>query len=55
MDAGSGIVNVLNEKAVAAIGPPTADVLRKYGVAVDVMPERFTFEDMVDAVQETLK
>ena len=51
MDAGSGIVDVLNEGVVAAIGPPTADVLQKYGVEVDVMPERFTFKDMVDAVQ----
>lgn len=55
MDAESGIVDVLNEKAVAAIGPPTADVLQMYGVEVDVVPERFTFEDMVDSVQETLK
>ena len=55
MAAESRIVDMLNEKAVAAIGPPTADVLQAYGVEVDVMPERFTFEDMVDAVQETLK
>lgn len=55
MDAESGIVDVLNGRIVAAIGPPTAEVLRSYGVKVDVMPERFTFEGMVDALEECVK
>ncbi len=45
-----GIVDVLCESVVAAIGYPTADVLSGYGVSVDVMPEKFTFKDMVDAI-----
>ncbi|HDN65923.1 MAG TPA: uroporphyrinogen-III synthase [Methanosarcinales archaeon] len=50
MGAEEEIVNVLCERVVAAIGDPTADVLSGYGVSVDVMPEKFTFEDMVDAI-----
>ena len=50
MGAESGIVDVLCERVVAAIGDPTADVLSGYGVSVDVMPEKFTFRDMVDAI-----
>ena len=46
------IVDVLCERVVAAIGDPTADVLSGYGVSVDVMPEKFTFRDMIDALQE---
>lgn len=49
--AEAGIVDVLCERVVAAIGDPTADVLSGYGVSVDVMPEKFTFRDMVDALQ----
>jgi len=50
MGAEVKIVDVLCEKVVAAIGDPTADVLSGYGVSVDVMPEKFTFVDMVDAI-----
>ena len=50
MGAESGIVDVLCERVVAAIGDPTADVLSGYGVSVDVLPEKFTFKDMVDAI-----
>lgn len=50
MGAEAGIVDVLCERVVAAIGDPTADVLSGYGVSVDVMPEKFTFKDMVDAI-----
>lgn len=46
------IVDVLCERVVAAIGDPTADVLFGYGVSVDVMPEKFMFRDMIDALQE---
>jgi uroporphyrinogen-III synthase len=52
MGAEVGIVDVLCERVVAAIGDPTADVLSGYGVSVDVMPEKFTFRDMIDALQE---
>ncbi|MEA1895726.1 MAG: uroporphyrinogen-III synthase [Euryarchaeota archaeon] len=50
MGAEGKIVDVLCERIVAAIGDPTADVLFGYGVSVDVMPEKFTFKDMVDAI-----
>ena len=52
MGAGARIVDVLNERVVAAIGNPTADVLSGYGAGVGVMPEKFTFKDMIDALQE---
>lgn len=36
---------------VAAIGKPTAAELERLGVQVDVMPERFTFEAMLQALR----
>lgn len=47
MDAEPGIVDALNGSIVAAIGPPTARALQDYGVDVDLVPERFTFRDML--------
>lgn len=44
----------INAKKVAVIGHPTADFLKKSGIRVDVVPERFTFEDMVDALLKVL-
>lgn len=41
------IIRVLNEKTVAAIGKPTADTLSEFGVKVKVMPERYTFEELL--------
>lgn len=35
---------------VAAIGKPTAEELKRLGVRVDVMPEKFTFEAMLKAL-----
>jgi uroporphyrinogen-III synthase len=40
----------INAKKVAVIGTPTADFLRENGIRVDVVPERFLFEDMIDAL-----
>jgi len=37
---------------VAAIGPPTADELKRLGIRVDVMPDRYTFEEMLKAIKE---
>jgi uroporphyrinogen III methyltransferase/synthase len=34
---------------VAAIGPGTADVLRRFGVEADLVPERFVAESLVEA------
>ncbi|RZN40563.1 MAG: uroporphyrinogen-III synthase, partial [Methanosarcinales archaeon] len=47
----SGVVNMLNGRVVAAIGPPTAETLQQYGVKVQVVPERFIFKDMLDALE----
>ncbi len=37
---------------VAAIGPGTARVLAKHGIQVDVLPERFVAESLVDALTD---
>lgn len=37
---------------VAAIGPSTARVLAKHGIAVDVMPDRAVAESLVDALSD---
>ncbi len=41
------IIRVLNEKTVAAIGKPTAKTLSEFGVKIKVMPERYTFEELL--------
>jgi uroporphyrinogen III methyltransferase/synthase len=41
----------LANATVAAIGKPTAAELERLGVQVDVMPERFTFEAMLQALR----
>jgi uroporphyrinogen-III synthase len=43
--------DLLNTKvAVVAIGPVTADALSEIGVNVDVIPERYLFEEAIDAL-----
>jgi len=44
----------INAKKVAAIGHPTAEFLKSNGIRVDVVPERFTFEEMIDALARVL-
>ena len=44
----------VNAKKVAVIGNPTAEFLRNSGIRVDVVPERFTFEDMIEALAKVL-
>jgi uroporphyrinogen-III synthase len=41
----------LDRGIVAAIGKPTAEELSRLGVKVDVMPENFTFEAMLQAIR----
>ncbi len=41
------IIRILNEKTVAAIGKPTSETLSGFGVHVGIMPERYTFEDLL--------
>lgn len=52
MGVGDQIVNILNDSTVAAIGIPTADTVKSYGVEVQVIPDRYTFEDLVKKVKE---
>jgi uroporphyrinogen-III synthase len=42
----------INAKKVAVIGNPTAAFLKENGIRVDVVPEKFTFEEMVDALAD---
>ena len=46
------IVNVLNDSIVAAIGIPTADTLKSYGVNVEVIPDKYTFEELVKKIKQ---
>ncbi len=41
------IVRIMNEKTVAAIGKPTAETLSEFGVKVKVVPERYTFGELL--------
>lgn len=41
------IIRVMNEKTVAAIGKPTSETLSGFGVNVRIMPERYTFEELL--------
>ncbi|WP_369425726.1 uroporphyrinogen-III C-methyltransferase [Methanothrix sp.] len=44
----------LDSALVVAIGPPTASVLRELGVRVDLIPERYTFEGMLEAARKEI-
>ena len=46
------IISILNEKTVAAIGKPTSDTLSEFGINVKVMPEHYTFEELLQACIE---
>ncbi|KCZ72558.1 uroporphyrinogen-III synthase [Candidatus Methanoperedens nitroreducens] len=41
------LIRMMNEKIVAAIGKPTSDTLSGFGVKVKIMPERYTFEELL--------
>ncbi|MFU8766683.1 MAG: uroporphyrinogen-III synthase [Candidatus Methanoperedens sp.] len=41
------VIRLMNQKTVAAIGKPTADTLSGFGVSVKVIPDRYTFEDLL--------
>jgi uroporphyrinogen III methyltransferase/synthase len=43
-------VDLLRPTVVACIGPVTAEAAQQLGIATDVMPERFTIADLVDAL-----
>ena len=43
-------VDLLRTTVVACIGPVTAEAAQQLGIATNVMPERFTIADLVDAL-----
>jgi len=47
-------VQTLKTRLVGAIGAPTAEVLRDFGVGVNVMPDKATFRSLVLAVDAVL-
>jgi hydroxymethylbilane synthase len=44
-------LSLLKSKKIAAIGGKTADVVKKYGLQVDFMPNRFTTEELAKQMQ----
>jgi len=46
------IINIMNEKTVAAIGKPTSETLSGFGVRVGIMPEHYTFEELLMECKE---
>jgi uroporphyrinogen-III synthase len=54
MGVQENLKKAINAKKVAVIGTPTADFLRENGIRVDVVPDRFLFEDMIDALLKIL-
>jgi uroporphyrinogen-III synthase len=55
-EAGMGdkAIKALNEIVTIAIGPPTRDELRSYGVEA-LMPEEYTFDGVVDLLENLIK
>jgi len=43
-------VRSLGSSLVAAIGPATADELKKYGITADMVPEKFVAESLLDSM-----
>ena len=41
---------LLDGVKIAAIGPVTAETVRKNGLTVDIQPNNYTISDMVDAI-----
>ncbi len=52
IDAGSTeeLHQLLDKVKIAAIGPVTAETIRKHGLHVDIQPQRYTINDMVQAI-----
>ena len=45
------IKETLNRAVVGAIGTPTGNTLKKYGVNANVIPDEFTFEALIKAIK----
>ena len=41
---------LLDKVTIAAIGPVTAETIKKHGLHVDIQPQRYTINDMVQAI-----
>jgi len=54
LEAGDAIVQALSESIVAAIGLPTAETLRGYDVNVSVIPDEYTFEEILKKIKDML-
>lgn len=54
LEAEETVKEALKKAVVGAIGTPTGNTLRKYGVNVDVIPEEFTFEALLKVIKSEL-
>ena len=48
------LIDIMNKKIVAAIGIPTRNILKEYGIKVKIMPEIFTFEEMIKEINKVI-
>lgn len=46
------VIEKLNEAVVGAIGYPTAHTVESFGVTVDIVPDEFTFEALVQSIRK---
>jgi uroporphyrinogen-III synthase len=46
--------DMLKNAKIAAIGRPTADMIKDLGLNVDIMPERATFEELIAAIKKRI-
>ncbi|MDQ1253815.1 MAG: uroporphyrinogen-III synthase [Euryarchaeota archaeon] len=55
LGAEDAIKEKLKGTVVGAIGTPTGDTLRKYGINVNVIPEEFTFDALLKGIKSKLQ
>lgn len=48
------VKEALNQALVGAIGTPTADTVRSYGIKVDAVPKEFTFDALLAVLKKEL-
>ncbi|NKQ39624.1 MAG: uroporphyrinogen-III synthase [Methanosarcinales archaeon] len=54
-DLNLNVKDVLQNSIVAAIGIPTADTLKQYGITVDIIPSKCTFEAMIEDIAKEMR
>lgn len=54
LGAADSVKETLSRAFVGAIGTPTGNTLKKYGINADVIPDEFTFEALIKAMKEEL-